>query len=74
MRRGVIPLRARHLRDCVRGARATVRLRTAPRHPRRCVPGAARVHAAAGRVRRTSHEEGRVSGCDFARSYPDIAE
>lgn len=61
MRCSIVPLRARHLRDSVRGARAAVRVRAAARHAGRRVPGEAGVHAAADRVRRTSHEEGRVS-------------
>lgn len=59
MRRGVVPLRARHLRDGVRGAGAAGGVCARPR-PRRAA-GAPRVLPAAPRRRTPPHQEGRVS-------------
>lgn len=61
MRSGIVALFARPVRDCVRGTSATRRMRPADQVARRRVPIEARVHPIAHRMRRTSHQEGRVS-------------
>lgn len=60
LRRVVGALRARHLRDGVRGAGAAGGRRAAALAAAR-LPGAPRVHAAALRLSPPPHQEGRVS-------------